>query len=325
MARKKRGRDVHGIVVVNKPLGLSSNQVLQRVKRLFNANKAGHTGALDPLATGVLPICLGEATKFSQLLLDADKGYQTTATLGEVRSTGDAEGEVLEQYPLPDLNDDLLNSVIQQFIGDIEQVPPMFSALKLNGQPLYKLARQGMTAEEMQAVADKKRRVITIRELALDSYDSQQLDLSVICSKGTYIRTLVEDIGKVLQSGAYVSRLHRTLSFPFTKDHMVGIEQLELVADEQGSEALDQFLLPLEMAIPKQWPTLDLSSEHVASIQQGQRLSLSDIANTGHQSSASVQLRAAEINGLPCIGIGRVEDGWLYPSRVLNRTFSETK
>ena len=318
MGRKKRGRDIDGIIVINKPLGLSSNQVLQRVKRIFNANKAGHTGALDPLATGVLPICLGEATKFSQLLLDADKGYQTTAQLGEVRTTGDAEGEVLEQYPLPALSDAKIAAVIEQHLGDIEQVPPMFSALKLNGQPLYKLARQGMSAEEMQAVADKKRRIITIRSLLLNGYTESAIDLSVICSKGTYIRTLVEDMGKALGSGAYVSRLHRTLSAPFNSEHMMDLDQLQQEAEQDGYAALDQYLLPLELAIPDDWPIVDISEADCAAIRQGQRIRTVAF-DAGQSAIASVQLRAANLDGLPCIAIGRYQDGWIYPSRVLNR------
>lgn len=318
MGRKKRGRDIDGIIVINKPLGLSSNQVLQRVKRLFNANKAGHTGALDPLATGVLPICLGEATKFSQVLLDADKGYQTTAQLGEVRSTGDAEGEILERYPIPDLTDQRIATVIAQHLGEIEQVPPMFSALKLNGQPLYKLARQGMSAEDMQAVADKKRRIITIKRLQLEGYSESSMDLSVTCSKGTYIRTLVEDMGRALGSGAYVSRLHRTLSAPFTSEQMIDLESLENTLQQGGLDALDQYLLPLELAIPSIWPIIDLADVEIAAIRQGQRIRC-EALEAGHKAIASVQLRAADLSGRPCIGIGRYEDGWIYPSRVLNR------
>ena len=344
MARKKRGRDVHGIVVVDKPLGLSSNQVLQRVKRLFNANKAGHTGALDPLATGVLPICLGEATKFSQLLLDADKGYETTATLGEVRSTGDAEGDVIERFPSIKFSESELDTILQQFLGPVEQVPPMFSALKLQGQPLYKLARPGMSAEDMQAIAEKKRRTIHIHELQCTAMSSDEVDLKVRCSKGTYIRTLVEDIGRSLGSGAYVSRLHRILSAPFSSAQMVSLEHLQQVTADQ----LDQYILPLEMALPAQWPEVDVMASDIAALRQGQKIryrpeALVAFAESGSNTAAattvdsktqsdkqkvtdasqwqcpSVQLRAAEYSGRPCIGLGRVADGYIYPTRVLNR------
>ena len=206
-SRRKKGRDISGIIVVNKPYGASSNHVLQQVKTLFNANKAGHTGALDPLATGLLPICLGEATKFSQLLLESDKAYDTTATLGEIRSTGDAEGEVLKQAPIPVLAEDDIEEILTKFRGNVEQVPPMFSALKLDGKPLYKLARKGvMSDEEMRAVAEKKRRTIQINSLVLNEFGTDTIQLSVQCSKGTYIRTLVEDIGEAI--GSEIGRAH---------------------------------------------------------------------------------------------------------------------
>ena len=221
MARGKKGRAVSGILVINKPLGLSSNQVLQRVKFLFGAQKAGHTGALDPLATGVLPICLGEATKFSQLLLESDKGYDTTALLGEIRSSGDGEGDVIATADVPPLTAAEVEAILARFRGEIEQVPPMFSALKLDGKPLYELARQGMSEEEIRAVAEKKRRIITIHELLLLEQRTTELDLSVRCSKGTYIRTLVEDIGQAVGCGAYVSKLHRTLCGPYHAAQMV--------------------------------------------------------------------------------------------------------
>ena len=170
MAKRKSGRDISGIIVINKPLGLTSNAVLQRVKKLFDANKAGHTGALDPEASGVLPICIGESTKFSQVLLESDKGYSTTGTLGEIRSTGDKEGEVLETRPIPLLSSDIIESVLCDFRGPVVQVPPMFSALKMNGRPLYELARKGMSQEEMRVIAEKKRRTIQIHDLSLESF-----------------------------------------------------------------------------------------------------------------------------------------------------------
>ena len=314
MARRRKGRDISGILVINKPLGLSSNQVLQRVKRLFNANKAGHTGALDPLATGVLPICLGEATKFSQILLDADKGYDTTATLGEIRSTGDAEGEVLERRTVTDIADTTLHEVVARFTGPVEQVPPMFSALKMDGKPLYELARQGMSQDEMKAVAEKKRRVITIHELTLNSRTDTTLDLSVRCSKGTYIRTLVEDIGNALGAGAYVSRLHRTLSAPFHSGQMHTLESLEALLEHGGTDALDALLMPAATALPDHWPEVAVSREDAQRILQGQRI------KTGLQDSPSVQLWAVESGLRELIGIGRIEDGAIRPVRLLQVT-----
>ena len=308
MARTKKGRAVSGIVVINKPLGLSSNQVLQRVKYLFGAQKAGHTGALDPLATGVLPICLGEATKLSQLLLDSDKAYDTTARLGEVRSTGDAEGEVVSTSPVPELHRTELERVLDRFRGDVEQVPPMFSALKLDGKPLYELARQGMSTAEMQAVADKKRRVITIFELLLQDVRTIELDLSVRCSKGTYIRTLVEDIGLALGCGAYVSRLHRTQCGPFHSGQMLTLEQLEALAVE-GTAALDACLLPPETAIPD-WPEVQLNRAEADKMLHGQPI------GTGLSDSPSVQLWAVEPGYRQMIGIGCVTGGQIKAQRL---------
>lgn len=311
MGRKKKGRPVSGILVLNKPLGLSSNQVLQKVKWLFQAQKAGHTGALDPQASGVLPICLGEATKFSQLLLDSDKGYETTAKLGEIRSTGDAEGEVIKTADVPELSGEQVEEVLSNFRGDVVQVPPMFSALKLNGKPLYELARNGMTAEEAQAIAEKKRRTIQIHQLTLTDQRSDELDLSVRCSKGTYIRTLVEDIGNDIGSGAYVSMLHRTHSGPYHSGQMITLEDLEALAEEGGTEALDKLLLPPETALPSSWPVIELSRSEAEKILQGQAVS------TGLTEAPSVQLWAAESGRKQLIGIGRIERGGIRPQRLL--------
>lgn len=316
MGRKNKGRDVSGIIVINKPPGLTSNQVLQRVKRLYNARKAGHTGALDPLATGALPVCLGEATKFSQLLLESDKAYDTTATLGEVRSTGDAEGEVVQRAEVPPLSSDGIEAVLATFRGDVEQVPPMFSALKLNGRPLYELARQGMSEAEMQAVAEKKRRVIHIFELALNDWQPAALELSVRCSKGTYIRTLVEDIGQALGCGAYVSRLHRTACGPYHSGQMITLEELEAVA-AQGDAALDELLLPMETAVPH-WPQVNLSLHEGRKMLQGQTVS------TGLADSPSVQLWAVDSGVRQLIGIGRIENGQIRAQRLLQVTLPQT-
>ncbi len=312
MARGKKGRAVSGILVINKPLGLSSNQVLQRVKFLFGAQKAGHTGALDPLATGVLPICLGEATKFSQLLLESDKGYDTTALLGEIRSSGDGEGEVIATADVPPLTAAEVEAILARFRGEIEQVPPMFSALKLDGKPLYELARQGMSEEEIRAVAEKKRRIITIHELLLLEQRATELDLSVRCSKGTYIRTLVEDIGQAVGCGAYVSKLHRTLCGPYHAAQMVTLEQVQEAA-EQGHDALDTLLLPTETALPD-WPEVALTLAEADKILHGQPVS------TGLPACPSVQLWAVESDVRQLLGIGRIEDGKVKPQRLLQVT-----
>ncbi|WP_297530390.1 tRNA pseudouridine(55) synthase TruB [Thalassolituus sp.] len=313
MARRKKGRDISGILVVNKPLGLSSNQVLQRVKRLYNANKAGHTGALDPEATGVLPICLGEATKFSQLLLDSDKGYDTRGVLGQVRSTGDKEGEILQERPVPELNTETIETVLSRFRGDVEQVPPMFSALKMDGKPLYELARQGMSQEEVRAVAEKKRRVIRIHELTLNSYTPDSLSLSVRCSKGTYIRTLVEDIGEALGCGAFVQDLHRTHSGPYDEAMSHTLEELEQIVEQGGEDkgALDALLMPPETALPETWPEVSLTLAEAARLLQGQAI------KTGLTDNPSVQLWAVESGVRILLGIGRVENGAIRSQRLM--------
>ena len=299
--------------MVNKPLGLSSNQVLQRVKRLYNANKAGHTGALDPEATGVLPICLGEATKFSQLLLDSDKGYDTRGVLGQVRSTGDKEGEILQERPVPELNTETIETVLSRFRGDVEQVPPMFSALKMDGKPLYELARQGMSQEEMRAVAEKKRRVIRIHELTLNSYTPDSLSLSVRCSKGTYIRTLVEDIGEALGCGAFVQDLHRTHSGPYDEAMSHTLEELEQIVEQGGEDkgALDALLMPPETALPETWPEVSLTLAEAARLLQGQAI------KTGLTDNPSVQLWAVESGVRILLGIGRVENGAIRSQRLM--------
>lgn len=319
MGRRKKGRDISGILVVNKPLGLSSNQVLQRVKRLYNANKAGHTGALDPEATGVLPICLGEATKFSQLLLDSDKGYDTRGVLGQVRSTGDKEGEILQERPVPELDTETIETVLSRFRGDVEQVPPMFSALKMDGKPLYELARQGMSQEEMRAVAEKKRRVIHIHELILNSFTPDSLNLSVRCSKGTYIRTLVEDIGEALGCGAFVQDLHRTHSGPYNEGMSHTLDELEQIAEQDSEEkhALDALLMPPETALPESWPEVSLNLTEAARLLQGQAI------KTGLTDNPSVQLWAVESGVRILLGIGRVENGAIRSQRLLQVVLPE--
>jgi len=315
MAKRKKGRDVHGVVLLNKPLGLSSNQALQTVKRLFKANKAGHTGALDPEASGLLPLCLGEATKFSQLLLESDKTYETTAYLGEVRSTGDREGEVIRSADVPELTDEQVLEVLEQFKGDVEQVPPMFSALKFDGKPLYELARKGMTEEEAKAIADRKRRVIQILKLELDGRPSDvELNLTVKCSKGTYIRTLVEDIGEHIGCGAHVSRLHRIQTGPYDGANMITLEQLEQLAEQCSDDefsALDAVLQPIESAIPD-WQVVEISLEEGVKVRLGQSLA------TSLPDAESVQLWASESGQRQLLGVAKIFKGRIRPVRLLN-------
>ena len=218
--KKSSYRHLSGVFLLNKPLGLSSNSALQKVRRLFNAQKAGHTGALDPLATGLLPICLGEATKFSHYLLDSTKRYQTTVKLGQTTTTGDVEGEILLQREVPALTAERIEAVLQQFRGDIQQVPPMYSALKRDGRPLYELARQGIEIE-------RQARPVSIYQLTLLDFTQDRLVLEVTCSKGTYIRVLGEDIGEALGCGGHLIHLHRTQTGHFELIPSYTLEYLE--------------------------------------------------------------------------------------------------
>jgi tRNA pseudouridine55 synthase len=312
MARRNRGRDVHGIVLLDKPLGLSSNQALQAVKDIYNARKAGHTGALDPEASGLLPICLGEATKFSQLLLESDKGYETTAHLGIVRSTGDREGDIVSTRPVPELDSVRIEEILERFRGEVEQVPPMFSALKFNGKPLYELARKGITAEEAAVIAERKRRIISILALQqLDFRNGCELDLNVVCSKGTYIRTLVEDIGEAIGCGAYVSRLHRVLTGPYRAAQMVSLEKLQSLCDARDYHALDQYLMPMESSISN-LPLIPLTVPEAQKVMMGQAL------ETSLNDTPSVQLWAADSGVEQFMGVGSINNGRLRPTRLLN-------
>ena len=260
---RKRGRDIHGVFLLDKPQGMSSNDIMQKVKRIFQANKAGHTGALDPLATGMLPICLGEATKFSQFLLDADKRYLVTAKLGERTDTSDAEGQIVETREVKVKTPEILTA-LEQFCGDILQVPTMFSALKHNGKPLYEYARQGITVE-------REARPITIFELNFIEYNAPYLTLEVHCSKGTYIRTLVDDLGEVLGCGAHVTMLRRTAVADYPTEKMLDWHALQSLAEQQDLALLDALLLPMDTAVVK-LPALTLNESQTQGIGFGQRI-----------------------------------------------------
>jgi len=261
LSRRRKGRDVNGILVIDKPLGITSNGILQEVKRLYGAAKAGHTGALDPLATGVLPLCFGEATKFSQMMLDSDKAYIATARLGERTETGDSEGAVVATKPVPDgLTADVLEPVLEQFRGNIQQVPSMYSALKHNGRPLYEYAREGIEVE-------RPARPVTIYELQLLDVRENELDIAVKCTKGTYIRSLVEDIGEMLGCGAHVVELRRTLAAGFTLADVHAVPDLE--AMRERGESLDGLLVAPDAAL-SMFPEHRLSGQSLVSILNGQ-------------------------------------------------------
>ncbi|MGO2392205.1 MAG: tRNA pseudouridine(55) synthase TruB, partial [Halomonas sp.] len=239
MARQRRGLPVNGVLLLDKPKGLSSNHALQRVRRLFQAQKAGHTGTLDPMATGLLPICLGEATKFSSHLLEADKVYRTRVELGVMTDTGDAEGRIIAQHDVPNLTIDDVEAVLTRFRGEIDQVPPMYSALKHQGKKLYELAREGKHVE-------RAARRVSVYDARLLSFDGTAFELEVSCSKGTYIRTLAEDIGQALGCGAHISQLRRLKTGPFLADAMWTLEALEALADQA---ALEAELMPVDVLV----------------------------------------------------------------------------
>lgn len=258
MSKRKSGRNVHGILLLDKRLGVSSNRALQEVRRLFNANKAGHTGSLDPLATGLLPLCFGEATKVSGLMLDDDKRYRVVIQLGVLTDTGDSEGAVIETKPVPEISPDALRVCLNSFTGEIDQVPPMHSALKLNGKKLYELARAGQTVE-------RKARRISIYELNLLNFSQDKLTLEVFCSKGTYIRSLAEDIGHYYGCGGTVIELRRLESGVFNIEQAKTIEQLQLMNEHSLLSCLIDVDTPLQSL-----PAVQLSEQQAISIRFGQ-------------------------------------------------------
>ncbi|MEX2476449.1 tRNA pseudouridine(55) synthase TruB [Marinobacter sp.] len=273
MSRRRKGRDVNGILVIDKPMDITSNGILQQVKRLFGAAKAGHTGALDPLATGVLPLCFGEATKFSQMMLDSDKAYIATARLGVRTETGDSEGAVVEEKSVPaGLDAATLEPVLENFRGDIQQVPSMYSALKHKGRPLYEYAREGIEIE-------RPARPVTIYELTLLDVRDNELDIAVSCTKGTYIRSLVEDIGEALGCGAHVSALRRTMASGFTLADACSVDQLE--AMRERDESLDGLLVAPDAAL-SMFPQQVLSGSSLMSIINGQPVRMSGQLEEGY-------------------------------------------
>ncbi len=300
--QQRKGRNISGILLLDKPVGITSNAALQEVKRLFFARKAGHTGNLDPLASGLLPICLGEATKLSAFLLDADKVYIGRVKLGQRTNTADAEGEVIETRPVPALDKAQVEAVLARFSGEIEQIPPMHSAIKQNGQPLYKLAHQGIEVE-------RKPRTVTIFELRLEALEGDELEIYVHCSKGTYIRTLAEDIGEALGCGAHLIGLRRTGVGAFQEPQSITLEQLRQRFDEDR-RSLDELLLPMEEALAS-WPVVSLTETSLFYVRQGQPVVISKAPSSGW-----VRLMGP---GEEFIGVGTIlDDGRVAPKRLLN-------
>jgi len=305
VARKRKGRLLDGILVLDKPQGLSSNQALQTVKRLYGAAKAGHTGSLDPLATGVLPLCFGEATKFSSFLLDADKAYTSTFVLGVTTASGDAEGDELERKSSAHITEQQVRDALEQFRGEIEQVPSMFSALKHEGQPLYKLARAGKEVE-------RKVRQVTVFEMELldvREVEHAEVDVKLSCSKGTYVRSIAEDLGQALGCGAHVSVLRRTKAGPFSEANMVSLTTLKALRDNEALAEMDALLQPMDYALGD-LPKVEVGEAGGFYIRQGQAVQVPNSPNSG---MVRVVLETGEF-----LGIGEIlDDGRVAPRRLV--------
>ena len=299
---RKKGRDLDGVILIDKPLGASSNQVLQKVRWLFDAKKAGHTGALDPLASGMLPVCFGNSTKFAQFSLDADKTYEVTAKLGIRTTTSDADGEVVARKDVA-VSLEQLQQALQTFRGNIKQVPSMYSALKHQGKPLYFYARQGITIE-------RPARDICIHQLNLTRFSGYEVDLTVACSKGTYIRSLVDDLGELLGCGAYVTKLHRTEVAGYSGVPMYSPAQLEELKEHKGVEAIDGLLLSVDEPI-KHLTVLPLPAMDEKKFLQGQTLKV-DCAFNG-------AVRVYDHTEKRFLGVAELQHGCLNPKRLLSQ------
>ena len=296
MQKKSTKREIDGVFLLNKPLGFSSNQALKKIQWLLNAKKAGHTGTLDPMASGLLPICLGEATKFSNRLLNANKTYIATVQLGVTTTTGDQEGEVISKKEAV-FNEAQLKETLQKFLGDITQIPPMYSALKFEGRPLYEYARQGIEIE-------RKSRQITIYDIGLMEFQGSVMTIEVSCSKGTYIRTLAEDIGHALGCGAHLKGLERTQTGNFQLTEALTIEALEAM----DSISREKVLLPID-ALLEGLPSIELTSAETELIKKGQSI---DFISKNEE-----ELRLYSVSG-QFVGVGQPDlQGRLFPKRLI--------
>ncbi|HCH3530337.1 TPA: tRNA pseudouridine(55) synthase TruB [Vibrio parahaemolyticus] len=308
MARRRKGRPINGVILLDKPTGISSNDALQKVKRIYFAEKAGHTGALDPLATGMLPICLGEATKFSQFLPDSDKRYRVIAKLGERTNTSDSDGEVVETRPV-DVTLEKLEACIEKFRGESDQVPSMFSALKYQGKPLYEYARKGIEVP-------RESRKITVYEIILHRFEGDEVEMEVHCSKGTYIRTIVDDLGEMLGCGAHVTMLRRTAVAKYPYEKMVTLEQLNELLEQAHREEiaprelLDPLLMPMDTAV-EDLPEVNLIPELADMVQHGQPVQV-----LGAPEQGFLRLTMGEEHLF--IGVGEMnDDGKIAPKRLV--------
>ncbi len=300
---------VDGLLLLNKPAGITSNQALQRVKRLLKAKKAGHTGSLDPAATGMLPLCFGEATKVCAYLLDADKTYRVVARLGIATDTADADGKQTETAEVPELALEDWQKILSGFIGDIEQVPPMYSALKKDGKRLYELARKGQTV-------DRDARSIRIHDISLIELSGTRLVFRVHCSKGTYVRTLVEDIALAAGTVAHTANLHRESVGDFRSEDMVDLSSAEQVA-ETGPEALRESLLPADTALAA-WPMRQIDEIAAERFTGGQAVSVEI------EDAATGRVRVYSGGGKQFLGVGELgPDGLLAPRRIFRLASQE--
>ncbi|MFP3028893.1 MAG: tRNA pseudouridine(55) synthase TruB [Arsenophonus sp.] len=314
----RRSREVHGVFLLDKPAELSSNDALQKVRRLFNAKKAGHTGTLDPLATGMLPICFGEATKFSQFLLDSDKSYRVIARLGQRTDTSDSHGKMISQCPVK-ITQQQLHKALDKFCGNLIQIPSMYSALKYQGKPFYKYARQGITIK-------REGRPITVYNLQFERWQENELELTIHCSKGTYIRTIIDDLGELLGCGAHVIYLRRLQIASYPTEHMVTIGQLYMLKKkvELGKTSieaqLDPLLLPIDTAV-NHFPEVNISSIVATYFKQGQAVV---VAN--HRISKGNKVRVTEGDMHKFIGIAEIdEQNMIAPRRLTygNKVFNK--
>ncbi|KJF88159.1 tRNA pseudouridine(55) synthase TruB [Photobacterium phosphoreum] len=309
MARRRKGRPINGVILVDKPTGISSNDTLQKVKRIFFAQKAGHTGALDPLATGMLPLCFGEATKFSQFLLDSDKRYRVVAKLGERTDTSDSDGEVVETRTV-NVERDQLEACIDSFRGTTDQIPSMYSALKYQGRKLYEYAREGISIP-------RESRKITVYSVELLRFDNNEVEMELHVSKGTYIRTIVDDLGEMLGCGAHVTYLRRTGVSNFPYERMVTIEQLQAMLDQAKADeiepgiVLDALLLPTDTAV-QDLPEVNITAAAAVHVLHGNPVSAEVVPVEGTLVRITVG-DAAEF-----IGVGTIDaKGMLAPKRVM--------
>ena len=302
MGRSRKGRDVSGVIVLDKPRGMTSSTAVQRVKSLFGARKVGHTGSLDPLATGVLPLCFGEATKFSRFLLTSDKKYWVKLKLGIRTASGDSDAVTVETRSTVDVTKDRVRQALEGFRGEIDQIPSMYSAIKYQGKPLYKYAREGVEVE-------RESRRITVYSIELLTFLGSEMTLQVHCSKGTYVRTIADDLGEQLQCGAHVVELRRLMAGPFKEADLVTLGEIE---NARAEGQLETLLAPVSSAV-SQWPTVRLNEASAYYLRQGQPVLVPHAPAEGW-----VQLRESCSNDDWFLGMGEImEDGRIAPRRLI--------